>query len=361
MEDYYLKYAKPINPFIYDNIIQSLQQWHSNAKEELEIYLFLTKEIKNDSLNHYPQNEKVKAFNGIDKFKKVCQFQMQNIAECLIELQRKNSDDIYEEELYSHIEELRKNYNNMLLNNQKFIVSIKFLIEMKHKYLTNKRELQNTQRTINKNHKNLTTNSSKTNIVDNLLNYSSTNEQRNLLNNNNTYNNNNNIKKKRNVDSYLHKVISPYNKLMNYNNNNNIGNNSINNNSNNVSYNKSYNGNDSDKKSIKHSRSFISLNKRKEGTLGLKDNNNNISNNSTIKNVVNTLSSNHYNNKSKVQIENEELKEEIKNIKSQLNIMNETIQLLSEKVVNVQKENNALKQHNQSLINLIEKGLGLNK
>jgi hypothetical protein len=260
MEDYYLKYAKPINPFIYDNIIQSLQQWHSNAKEELEIYLFLTKEIKNDSLNHYPQNEKVKAFNGIDKFKKVCQFQMQNIAECLIELQRKNSDDIYEEELYSHIEELRKNYNNMLLNNQKFIVSIKFLIEMKHKYLTNKRELQNTQRTINKNHKNLTTNSSKTNIVDNLLNYSSTNEQRNLLNNNNTYNNNNNIKKKRNVDSYLHKAISPYNKLMNYNNN--IGNNSINN-SNNVSYNKSYNGNDSDKKSIKHSRSFISLNKRK--------------------------------------------------------------------------------------------------
>ena len=357
MEDYYLKYAKPINPFIYDNIIQTLQQWHSNAKEELEIYLFLTKEIKNDSLNHYPQNEKVKAFNGIDKFKKVCQFQMQNIAECLIELQRKNSDDICEEELYSHIEELRKNYNNMLLNNQKFIVSIKFLIEMKHKYLTNKRELQNTQRIINKNYKNLTTNSSKTNIIDNLLNYSSTNEQRNLLNYNNTYNNNN-IKKKRNVDSYLHKAISPYNKLMNYNNN--IGNNSINN-SNNVSYNRSNNGNDSDKKSIKHSRSFISLNKRKEGTLGLKDNNNNISNNSTIKNVVNTLSSNHYNNKSKIQIENEELKEEIKNIKSQLNIMSETIQLLSEKVANVQQENNALKQHNQSLINLIEKGLGLNK
>ena len=40
MDDYYSKYAKPINPFCYDNAIAKLKEWHSGMKEELEMFIF---------------------------------------------------------------------------------------------------------------------------------------------------------------------------------------------------------------------------------------------------------------------------------------------------------------------------------
>ena len=378
MEDYYMKYAKPINPFNYQSIIQNLQEWHNNAKEELEIYLFIIKELKNDTLNHYPQRDKIKTFNNIDKLKKVCQSQIQYMSDYLIELQGKNYCDIYEEPLYLKLESIRKNYNIMLVNNQKFIISMKFLIDLKNKYMVNKSEKQ---LALNKSNKKSSKHSKlKTTNIDidyDILNYP--------LQNIHIYPINTEISKKiRNVDSYVEKAKSPFKNLMTYNTNGNNPTNNVQ-----ISFNKSKNNytksesnlrnEETSKQNLKHSHSFVNSTKRNERMLknGTQQENN-IFYNSTNNNVDYSSFNQHYNKNNtfvhtsgnniaiqnltiheKLLQENQELKDEIKSIKSQLNIMSESIKLLSEKVAMVQKENTALKQHNQTLVNLIEKGLEL--
>jgi hypothetical protein len=352
MEDYKLKYANPINPFTYENIIHNLNTWHSNTKEEIEIYIYLTKELKTDTLNRYPTRSKSKTLILIDKLKKVCQSHMKCIYEYLTELQHKSHLNIVEERIYIKLEAIRANYNNMLLNNQKFILSIKFLIELKNKYLQNKNELQLSKRTtINKtnSHSKYGLNSSKIHIDYDIINQHTRNLKQHLfINNNNNYTNYI-TKCKKNTDSYQQK--SKFNSYLNIN--------------------KSYANINQVKKVIKHSRSYINPNVRNGSGLNERlvsycggnkkstvcNNNKKYLANSNIcrNNNNNNLSLECCSIKDKMFKENIELPSEMKNIKSQLNIMNETIKLLSEKVEMVQKENVALKQHNRNLSTLLQK------
>jgi hypothetical protein len=240
----------------------------------------------------------------------------------------------------------------MLLNNQKFILSIKFLIELKNKYLQNKNELQLSKRTtINKtnSHSKYGLNSSKIHIDYDIINQHTRNLKQHLfINNNNNYTNYI-TKSKKNVDSYQQK--SKFNSYLNIN--------------------KSYANINQVKKVIKHSRSYINPNVRNGSELNERlvsycggnkkstvcNNNKKYLANSNIcrNNNNNNLSLECCSIKDKMFKENIELHSEMKNIKSQLNIMNETIKLLSEKVEMVQKENVALKQHNRNLSTLLQK------
>ena len=79
MDDYYLKYSKPINPFTYENVILTLNKWNKNIREELEILIYTGNNIKNDSLNKIIVNDKKKLNEILEKLKLLTIKVMENI------------------------------------------------------------------------------------------------------------------------------------------------------------------------------------------------------------------------------------------------------------------------------------------
>ena len=298
MDDYYSKYAKPINPFCYDNAIAKMKEWHSGMKEELEMFIFIEQSIKNDSLNKIAQS-KVKAKNAISKLKENCIELMQETSEYIIRVD-KMRNKINEEKMFSSVEGIRDRYNKMLLANNKYITSTTFLNDLKGIWKSNHR----------KNTKN-------------------SHSMSNILTTNSTSNSNNNIK--------------PYKSLLNSNSvNAYLPNNTV-------------NFDFSKENSVHFNKVNATLNKSKRS-------------HSYIPKATDSL----YTNKSKstfkqtmndsikleqLSTENYNLKNDITNIKSQLNMMAETIRLLSEKIDKVQNENNALRAYNQNLVSFIQQKL----
>ena len=300
MDDYYSKYAKPINPFCYDNAIAKLKEWHSGMKEELEMFIFIEQSIKSDSLNKIAQS-KVKAMNAISKLKEHCISLMQETSEYIIKVD-KMRNKISEEKMFSNVEGIRDRYNKMLLTNNKYITSTKFLNDLKGIWKSNRR----------KNTKN-------------------SNSMSNILTTHSTTNSNNNIK--------------PYKSLLNSNSVNvYLPNNTVN-----------FDFNKENSSSVHFNKVNTTLNKSKRSHSYIPKSNDNLYTNkskSTFKQTVNESIK-----LEQLSTENYNLKNDITNIKSQLNMMAETIRLLSEKIDKVQNENNALRAHNQNLVTFIQQNL----
>lgn len=301
MDDYYSKYAKPINPFSFDNAIAKLKEWHSEMKEELEMFIFIEQSIKGDSLNKIAQS-KVKAMNSISKLKENCIRLMQETSEFIIKMD-KGRNKINEEKMFGNVEGIRDRYNKMLLVNTKYISSMKSLNDLKGIWKSNRK----------KNTKN-------------------SNSMSNILTTNTTTNSNNNIK--------------PFKSLLNSNSvNAYLPNNTVN-----------FDFNKENSSIVNYNKINSTLNKSKRSHSYIPKTNDSL----YTKNSKSTVSSYKQNDSIKIEqlsTENYNLKNDITNIKSQLNMMAETIRLLSEKIDKVQNENNALRAHNQNLVNFIQQKL----
>lgn len=51
MEDYYIKYAKPLEVLSIEELRIKLSEWLNWTKEELELIIFITNGLKNESMN----------------------------------------------------------------------------------------------------------------------------------------------------------------------------------------------------------------------------------------------------------------------------------------------------------------------
>lgn len=51
MEDYYIKYAKPLDNLSIKQVQSRLKEWEKNTKEEIDLLIFITNGVKNESLN----------------------------------------------------------------------------------------------------------------------------------------------------------------------------------------------------------------------------------------------------------------------------------------------------------------------
>ena len=331
MDDYYRKYSKPIIPFTFENTLIKLREWYEGTKEEIEIFLFIDNSIRSDSLNKIGQNNKNKTSNVIPKLKFESIQLMEEIAEFIIYLEKKEQREINKEKLFSKVEGFRDRYNKLLLTNQKYISSHKFLVDIREKWrgICKDSQYSNTKIFETKNSNN---NSNSFNVFSS-VNNSNTNKTsyKSLLgsNNINAYLPNNTV----NIDwehstmnynePYINKMEKPksarsyISKRTEHINNKN------------------------------HSFCSTSYNtnteKKKKNLISLKTSKQSIENQS-IK--IEQLSTENYN-----------LKNDISNIKSQLTLLEETIKLLSEKVDKIQKENNSLRIHNQNLVNFIHQKL----
>lgn len=51
MEDYYIKYAKPLDDLSITQVQSQLKSWEKNTKGEIDLLIFIMNGIKNESMN----------------------------------------------------------------------------------------------------------------------------------------------------------------------------------------------------------------------------------------------------------------------------------------------------------------------
>ena len=341
MDDYYLKYSKPINPFTYENVILTLNKWNKNIREELEILIYSGNNIKNDSLNKIIVNDKKKLNEILEKLKLLTIKVMENINDLLVEINNKKIKN-FEQKFFSKTELIRENYNKIILNNNKFIISNPNLMKLKEEYLKlSRKKFKN----IDKKYYN----NDLFQDYDDEINNNNLTPFKSLLKSQNQ-------KKPTNeqlqMNYYLNDMVRTLTKTQSNN------------------FSKSYNFSENEKDStlnntINFTKSSLTKTKTsnnfKSDSKKFKNNIRKRANSTTFKNV-NSISSLQSNNLNKIKLtqlqnENSELKDELSFMRNKIEHLTELYDKLSIRIDEIQHENNLLKIHNQKLVNFINENL----
>ena len=341
MDDYYLKYSKPINPFTYENVILTLNKWNKNIREELEILIYSGNSIKNDSLNKIIVNDKKKLNEILEKLKLLTIKVMENINDLLVEINNKKIKN-FEQKFFSKTELIRENYNKIILNNNKFIISNPNLMKLKEEYLKlSRKKFKN----IDKKYYN----NDLFQDYDDEINNNNLTPFKSLLKSQNQ-------KKPTNeqlqMDYYLNDMVRTLTKTQSNN------------------FSKSYNFSENEKDStlnntINFTKSSLTKTKTsnnfKSDCKKFKNNIRKRANSTTFKSV-NSISSLQSNNQNKIKLtqlqnENSELKDELSFMRNKIEHLTELYDKLSIRIDEIQHENNLLKIHNQKLVNFINENL----
>ena len=341
MDDYYLKYSKPINPFTYENVILTLNKWNKNIREELEILIYSGNNIKNDSLNKIIVNDKKKLNEILEKLKLLTIKVMENINDLLVEINNKKIKN-FEQKFFSKTELIRENYNKIILNNNKFIISNPNLMKLKEEYLKlSRKKFKN----IDKKYYN----NDLFQDYDDEINNNNLTPFKSLLKSQNQ-------KKPTNeqlqMNYYLNDMVRTLTKTQSNN------------------FSKSYNFSENEKDStlnntINFTKSSLTKTKTsnnfKSDSKKFKNNIRKRANSTTFKSV-NSISSLQSNNLNKIKLtqlqnENSELKDELSFMRNKIEHLTELYDKLSIRIDEIQHENNLLKIHNQKLVNFINENL----
>ena len=341
MDDYYLKYSKPINPFTYENVILTLNKWNKNIREELEILIYSGNNIKNDSLNKIIVNDKKKLNEILEKLKLLTIKVMENINDLLVEINNKKIKN-FEQKFFSKTELIRENYNKIILNNNKFIISNPNLMKLKEEYLKlSRKKFKN----IDKKYYN----NDLFQDYDDEINNNNLTPFKSLLKSQNQ-------KKPTNeqlqMNYYLNDMVRTLTKTQSNN------------------FSKSYNFSENEKDStlnntINFTKSSLTKTKTsnnfKSDCKKFKNNIRKRANSTTFKSV-NSISSLQSNNLNKIKLtqlqnENSELKDELSFMRNKIEHLTELYDKLSIRIDEIQHENNLLKIHNQKLVNFINENL----
>ena len=341
MDDYYLKYSKPINPFTYENVILTLNKWNKNIREELEILIYSGNNIKNDSLNKIIVNDKKKLNEILEKLKLLTIKVMENINDLLVEINNKKIKN-FEQKFFSKTELIRENYNKIILNNNKFIISNPNLMKLKEEYLKlSRKKFKN----IDKKYYN----NDLFQDYDDEINNNNLTPFKSLLKSQNQ-------KKPTNeqlqMNYYLNDMVRTLTKTQSNN------------------FSKSYNFSENEKDStlnntINFTKSSLTKTKTsnnfKSDCKKFKNNIRKRANSTSFKNV-NSISSLQSNNLNKIKLtqlqnENSELKDELSFMRNKIEHLTELYDKLSIRIDEIQHENNLLKIHNQKLVNFINENL----
>ena len=341
MDDYYLKYSKPINPFTYENVILTLNKWNKNIREELEILIYSGNNIKNDSLNKIIVNDKKKLNEILEKLKLLTIKVMENINDLLVEINNKKIKN-FEQKFFSKTELIRENYNKIILNNNKFIISNPNLMKLKEEYLKlSRKKFKN----IDKKYYN----NDLYQDYDEEINNNNLTPFKSLLKSQNQ-------KKPTNeqlqMNYYLNDMVRTLTKTQSNN------------------FSKSYNFSENEKDStlnntINFTKSSLTKTKTtnnfKSDSKKFKNNIRKRANSTTFKSV-NSISSLQSNNLNKIKLtqlqnENSELKDELSFMRNKIEHLTELYDKLSIRIDEIQHENNLLKIHNQKLVNFINENL----
>ena len=341
MDDYYLKYSKPINPFTYENVILTLNKWNKNIREELEILIYSGNNIKNDSLNKIIVNDKKKLNEILEKLKLLTIKVMENINDLLVEINNKKIKN-FEQKFFSKTELIRENYNKIILNNNKFIISNPNLMKLKEEYLKlSRKKFKNIYKKYY--------NNDLFQDYDDEINNNNLTPFKSLLKSQNQ-------KKPTNeqlqMNYYLNDMVRTLTKTQSNN------------------FSKSYNFSENEKDStLNNTINFTksSLNKTntsnnfKSENKKFKNNIRKRANSTSFKNV-NSISSLQSNNQNKIKLtqlqnENSELKDELSFMRNKIEHLTELYDKLSIRIDEIQHENNLLKIHNQKLVNFINENL----
>ena len=341
MDDYYLKYSKPINPFTYENVILTLNKWNKNIREELEILIYSGNNIKNDSLNKIIVNDKKKLNEILEKLKLLTIKVMENINDLLVEINNKKIKN-FEQKFFSKTELIRENYNKIILNNNKFIISNPNLMKLKEEYLKlSRKKFKN----IDKKYYN----NDLFQDYDDEINNNNLTPFKSLLKSQNQ-------KKPTNeqlqMNYYLNDMVRTLTKTQSNN------------------FSKSYNFSENEKDStlnntINFTKSSLTKTKTtnnfKSDSKKFKNNIRKRANSTTFKSV-NSISSLQSNNQNKIKLtqlqnENSELKDELSFMRNKIEHLTELYDKLSIRIDEIQHENNLLKIHNQKLVNFINENL----
>ena len=341
MDDYYQKYAKPINPFTYENVILTLNKWNKNIREELEILIYSGNNIKNDSLNKIIVNDKKKVNEILEKLKFLTIKVMENINDLLIEINNKKTKN-FEQKYFTKTELIRDNYNKIVFNNNKFIISNPNLMKLKEEYLKlSRKKLKNFDKKYY--------NNDLYQDYDDEINNNNLTPFKSLLK---SQKQNKPTNQQLQMDYYLNDMERTLTKTQSNN------------------FSKSYNFSENEKDStLNNTINFTksSLNKTKTSNNFKSDNKkfkNNLRKraNSTTFKSVNSISSLQSNNQNKIKLtqlqnENSELKDELSFMRNKIDHLTELYNKLSTRIDDIQHENNLLKIHNQKLVNFISENL----
>ena len=311
MDDYYIKYAKPVNPFSYENLLSELTNWNENLKEELEIIIFISSTIADDKLNRISNADKTKNKTTLEAMKKDTLFVMEKVNEMLFDLKGTNH---LLEETFGEVELIREKYNEVILKNTKSYLNNQSLqkIKSKYSYGGKKRKITNANATINLKSETQTTGGPQTGYSRGEMYFPS-----------NSFSVN---QSQRGSPS-----VSPYKslcKIGEQKNENNFTSTNFNTSISNLVTTKSSRGS-----GLPKSRSFVSKKSGPKSAL------------STIKSSYREIDLNN------------DYKSELEKVKEDINSLKSTVELLTSKVTDLQKENNSLKQHNLNLLKFIQEKL----
>lgn len=122
MEDYYAKYAKPLESTDVNSLKARLSQWRNGLKEEYDGLSYLRATINKDSSIGIDSKLKSKITDLINKLETVITKEMESIRAFQFELQRNRTQSL-DDKVYTKVEIIRDNYNKIILNIQKMISS----------------------------------------------------------------------------------------------------------------------------------------------------------------------------------------------------------------------------------------------
>lgn len=133
MDEYYMKYARPLQNIGITETKANLMNWKSNLKDELEGLLYLRETINNDQTLNVENTIKTKISDIICKLENIITKEVEGISMFMQELDR-NKTEVIDDKIYSKLEVFRDNYNKILLNIHKMISSTPNIMTHSEKY-----------------------------------------------------------------------------------------------------------------------------------------------------------------------------------------------------------------------------------
>jgi len=119
MDEYYTKYAKPIQKTTITEVKLNLHKWKNNLKDELDGLVYLKQKFNSGSIK-IESSLMNKITDVITKLDLLIEKEIENISDFINVLDRRGNDTL-DDKTYTKLELIRDNYNKILLNIHKML------------------------------------------------------------------------------------------------------------------------------------------------------------------------------------------------------------------------------------------------